>query len=301
MKHKASPSALAVIGGTGMYEINGLKDISEHAISTPFGNPSSPIIEGKIGDTTLLFLARHGRGHTLLPGEINYRANIWALKSLGAMWCVSVSAVGSLKEEMAPGHAVVPNQFVDRTKNRIATFFGNGIVGHIAFATPFCPVLSEALFSTANELARTEEPHKIIHKGATYLCMEGPAFSTRAESQVYRSLGASIIGMTNLTEAKLCREAEISYASLALVTDYDCWRSENDDVDIAEILHTLKENTHFARKVVGSLAPKICDLTQPDLVANSLSIAIVTPPDYISEDVKERLWPIIGRYYMERA
>lgn len=286
--------AIGVIGGSGLYGIDGLDDVKSVEVETPFGKPSSPVTVGKLAGQTLLFIARHGTGHTLTPSEVNYRANIFALKTLGAAWCVSVSACGSLQEQFAPGDAVVPDQFIDRTVGRKSTFFGEGVVAHVAFGTPFCPVLKKALFETAAAIGKSS--NKRVHNGATYVCMEGPAFSTRAESNLYRSWGAGIIGMTNLTEAKLAREAEIAYASLALVTDYDCWRSESDDVDVTELLRILKENTDFGREVLKKLVPALAKLEPSELAANALKFAIFTQPNAITSQVKERLKPLIGRY-----
>ncbi|MCB0346670.1 MAG: S-methyl-5'-thioadenosine phosphorylase [Bdellovibrionales bacterium] len=286
--------SIGIIGGTGLYDLPGLDDIREREVKTPFGNPSSPVLSGVVDGVELHFLARHGRGHTLLPSEVNYRANLYALKVVGAKWCLSVSAVGSLQEEFRPGQVLVPDQFIDRTKGRASTFFGEGIVGHVAFADPFCPVMREELFAVASQVAKERSTE--AHNGGTYLCMEGPAFSTRAESHMYRSWGASIIGMTNLPEAKLAREAEIAYATLALITDYDCWRSESDDVDIQEILRTLNANADLAKEVILRIAPRLNALEPSSLAANALQFAIITQPDRISADVRERLRPIIGKY-----
>lgn len=286
--------SIGIIGGTGLYDLPGLENVEEHDLETPFGKPSAPIISGNFGDETLFFVARHGKGHTLLPSEVPYRANIYALKVLGAKWCISVSAVGSLEEEVAPGNIVIPDQFIDRTKERPATFFGDGVVAHVAFADPFCGVLREKLFEAARDVSVKKEA--VVHKGGTYLCMEGPAFSTRAESHSYRRLGARIIGMTNLPEAKLAREAEIAYGTLALVTDYDCWRSETSDVDIQEILATLKSNTELAKDVLAKVIPALGEAKPSELAANALQYAILTNPELISRETKRKLEPIIGRY-----
>ncbi len=285
-------TTIGVIGGTGLYDLPGLEDVAQHAVITPFGAPSSLITDGRLGEARLLFIARHGAGHTLLPSEINYRANIYALKELGAEWCIGVSAVGSLVEDYRPGDLAVPDQIIDRTVRRIGTFFGEGICAHVPFATPFCPLLRRVLLDSAAAAA----PKKRVHDGGTYVCMEGPAFSTRAESNLHRSWGASLIGMTLLPEAKLAREAEISYATLALVTDYDCWRSESSDIDIPELLATLAANAASARAVVADAAAKLVDKTRPKLVSSALETAILTDRQKIDPRAKERLRAIIGRY-----
>lgn len=287
-------TTLGVIGGTGLYELEGLTNVEVLQIETPFGSPSSPVTKGRLGQTELLFIARHGIGHTISPSEINFRANIFALKTLGAEWCLSVSAVGSLKEECMPGHAVIPNQFIDRTKNRESSFFSNGIVAHVSFADPFCPTLRRVLLKAAT--LANDSAERVIHDSGTYVVMEGPAFSTRAESQMYRSLGGTLIGMTNLPEAKLAREAEIAYATLALVTDYDCWRSEAADVDISQILDTLKKNSSFGKEVVRELAKILPSETPSELARNALRSAILTAKEHIPEVLKKQLAPILSRY-----
>lgn len=289
--------SIGIIGGTGLYDLPGLENIRESEIDTPFGKPSSPVVTGMVGSAELHFISRHGRGHTLLPSEINYRANIFALKTLGARWCLSVSAVGSLREEIAPGQVLIPDQFIDRTRGRAGTFFGSGIVAHVAFADPFCPVMRELLHSAAAEVAA--ERGTTAHPRGTYLCMEGPAFSTRAESKMYRAWGADIIGMTNLPEAKLAREAEIAYATLALVTDYDCWRSESADVDVPELLATLAANANLAKEVIVRAAGSLAASEPSELAANALKYAIITQPDCIAPEVRRRLQPLIGRYIPE--
>jgi len=285
---------LGIIGGSGLYQLEGLTNQEEFEIETPFGKPSSPITIGTIGNTKLAFLARHGRGHTLLPSEINFRANIYALKLVGAEWCLGVGAVGSLKEEIKPGDMVVPDQFIDRTRDRESTFFGKGIVAHVAFAKPFCPVLREKLL-IASRIA-CKKAGVGCHDGGTYICMEGPAFSTRAESELYRSWGGSVIGMTNLTEAKLAREAEIAYATLAMATDYDCWRSEEEEVNVAEILRVLQANSELSKGIIAALAPLLAGIEPSAIAKNALATAIITDKTAISNDVKARLQPIIGKY-----
>ncbi|MCB0324311.1 MAG: S-methyl-5'-thioadenosine phosphorylase [Bdellovibrionales bacterium] len=285
---------VGVIGGTGLYELPGLVQVEQINVDTPFGAPSSPITRGLLDGVEFLFLSRHAPGHVLLPSEINYRANIFALKLLGAQWCISVSAVGSLREEIAPGDIVLPEQLIDRTRGRSSTFFGNGIVAHIPFADPFCPTLNNVLRETALSLSREQQFR--VHTEATYVVMEGPAFSTRAESHLYRSWGASIIGMTGLPEAKLAREAELSYAVLAMSTDYDCWRSETADVDVPDLLETMQRNVVTAKAVLRAAAPRLLASTPSLLAANALQHAIITDPAVIPAEVKEKLSPLIGRY-----
>ncbi len=285
---------IGIIGGSGLYEMDGLTDVRELEIETPFGPPSDVVVSGRLGAARLLFLPRHGRGHRLLPSELPFRANIWALKRLGAERVIAVSAVGSLREEIAPGHLVVPDQFIDRTFNRTATFFGNGIVAHVAFGDPVCPVLSSALVASARRLDAT------VHAGGTYVCMEGPQFSTRAESELYRSWGAAIIGMTNLQEAKLAREAELCFATLALATDYDCWKQDAHDVEIADVLAVLQANVALAKRVVHDVVPALGP-TPACGCARALENAIITERARIPARVKHDLAPIIGRYVPEDA
>src|SRR5512132_2875297 len=235
---------IGVIGGSGLYQMEGLRGVREVAVSTPFGKPSDKLVRGRLGNSDLVFLPRHGKGHCWLPTEINFRANIFAMKKLGVGRIISISAVGSLREDIAPGHLVVPDQFIDRTSQRPSTFFGKGLVAHVSLADPLCKDLSGVLDHAASQCGAT------VHRGGTYLCMEGPQFSTRAESNLYRSWGAHIIGMTNLQEAKLAREAEICFATLALATDYDCWREGHDDVEIGEILKVIAANVELARRAV---------------------------------------------------
>lgn len=287
-------TTVAIIGGTGLYELEGLHQIEELIVETPFGRPSSAIISGELEGVRLLFLSRHGRGHLYLPSEINYRANIFALKELGAQWCISVSAVGSLKEEFKPGDVVIPDQYIDRTKSRPSTFFGSGIAVHVPFADPVCPVLRRCLYRAAGSCVESSE-RSVMQEGC-YVCMEGPAFSTRAESNWHRSWGADLIGMTALPEAKLAREAELSYATLAMVTDYDCWRSRDADVDITDILDTMQKNVAFAKQVIGSIVPQLADEEQPEAVANALACSIITSPELIEPELKQRLAPLLGKY-----
>ena len=285
---------IAVIGGTGLYELEGMTIEAVEEVATPFGSPSSPVTRGRIGEAEVLFLARHGVDHTLLPSEINYRANIFALKKLGATWCISVSAVGSLAEEVHPGHVVIPDQLIDRTVQRQGTFFGHGIVAHIPFATPFCPVLREALVTTGEAIAHASGSR--LHNGGTFVCMEGPAFSTRAESMLYRRWGARIVGMTAIPEAKLAREAELGYATIALVTDYDCWRTVDSDVSVAEIMETFRKNIALAKLILQNVIPRLATQNPSPLASRALESAILTDHAKIPAPLKEELRPLIGKY-----
>jgi 5'-methylthioadenosine phosphorylase len=260
-------------------------------VATPFGEPSDALVVGRLGGTRLAFLPRHGSGHRLSPSELPFRANVYALKTLGVEWLVAVSAVGSLREEIAPGHVVVPDQFLDRTRGRTdeSTFFGRGVVAHVQFADPFCAPLSAALAAAARGAGAT------VHDGGVYVCMEGPHFSTRAESHLYRSWGAHVIGMTNLQEAKLAREAELCFATLALATDYDCWRTGRDDVQIDDVLRVLAANVELARRTVAAVASALPARTGCGC-ARALEHAIITSRDAIPESVRRDLAPIAGRY-----
>lgn len=282
-------SSVGVIGGSGLYRMEGLKKIREIAVKTPFGKPSDKLIEGTLGKTKLIFLPRHGKGHRWLPTEVNFRANIFALKKLGVERIISVSAVGSLREEVVPGHIVVPDQFIDRTTQRPSTFFGKGIVAHVSLADPFCNDLSAKLADAA-----TAEGAK-VHAGGTYLCMEGPQFSTRAESHLYRDWGADVIGMTNLQEAKLAREAEICFATLALVTDYDSWNEAVGDVDIHHVLAVLQQNIELAQKTIRR-AVGLLNETRFCACAASLKDAIITERSLVPRKIRSNLRPIIGKY-----
>ncbi len=280
---------LGVIGGSGLYELPGLAAVERVRVETPFGDPSDELVVGRLGGTRLVFLPRHGRGHRLLPSELPFRANLWALKHLGCEWIVAVSAVGSLREEIAPGHVVVPDQFIDRTHGRASTFFGRGIVAHVQFADPVCPVLSRALVEAARAEGAT------VHAGGTYVCMEGPQFSTRAESHLYRSWGAHVIGMTNLQEAKLAREAEICLATLALSTDYDCWNTAHGDVEIEAVLAVIAANVDLARRTIARLAGRLPE-RRGCPCPEALRGAIVTDRAAIPATVRRDLAPILGRY-----
>lgn len=284
-----SQSIIGVIGGSGLYQMDGLKKLREVTVTTPFGKPSDKLVRGQLGGSELVFLPRHGKGHRLLPTEINYRANIFAMKKIGVERIISVSAVGSLRAEIAPGHLVVPDQFIDRTSQRPSTFFGKGLVAHVSLADPFCTHLAGVLAESAEQAGAT------VHRGGTYVCMEGPQFSTRAESHLYRSWGAQVIGMTNLQEAKLAREAEICFATLALATDYDCWNEEAGDVDIDSVLAVLQNNVALARRAIGAAVGR---LAEPPICrcATALKDAIITDRRAIPRKLRQDLKPIIGKY-----
>jgi 5'-methylthioadenosine phosphorylase len=284
---------VGVIGGSGLYDIAGLENARRVEIDTPFGRPSDAYVIGRLEGHDLAFLPRHGLGHRILPSEINFRANIYGFKSLGADAIVSVSAVGSLREEIAPGHVVVPDQFIDRTRGRISTYFGEGIVAHVSFADPFCSSLSPIVADAAHEAGAT------VHRGGTYVCMEGPQFSTRAESRLYRSWGGDVIGMTNLQEAKLAREAEICFATLALATDYDCWRTAEESVEIEDVLRILKANADLAKRAVSLAALKIEDKRACGC-RRALDNAIITAPGVLPRERLEALWTIVGRALHKR-
>jgi 5'-methylthioadenosine phosphorylase len=280
---------LGVLGGSGLYEMEGLSDVKEIDIDTPFGKPSDVLVRGTLPNgTTMIFLPRHGRGHRVPPHAINYRANVCALKKAGATHLVSVSAVGSMKEEIAPGHLVVPDQFVDLTKKRTSTFFEDGIVGHVPFADPVCGLVASALAEAAGHAGVK------VHKGGAYVCIEGPQFSTRAESLIYRTWGVSVIGMTSMPEAKLAREAELPFATLALATDYDCWHEGHDDVTVEAVVATMKKNVGSAKKTLLALAGMLPDPTKS--IAHGVTKgAVMTAPSAITPDAKNRLsWLLVG-------
>lgn len=286
-------ATIGIIGGSGLYQMEALKDIEEIQIETPFGSPSDALIVGTLEETKVAFLARHGRNHRLLPSELPFRANIYAMKTLGVEYIISASAVGSLQEEVRPLDLVVIDQFIDRTKNRQSTFFGEGIVGHITFADPVCSQLAGVLADAAESL---KIPEISIHRSGTYLCMEGPAFSTKAESNLYRSWGASVIGMTNLPEAKLAKEAEIAYATLALATDYDCWHEEHDSVTVELVLDNLRRNATNAQEVIRETVRRI---TENPFVSDShsaLKNAILTPLDKVPDATKNKLGLLLQKY-----
>jgi 5'-methylthioadenosine phosphorylase len=282
-------SIVGVIGGSGLYQMEGLKKIREVEIKTPFGRPSEKFVRGILEGTEFVFLPRHGKGHRWLPTEVNFRANIFAMKKLGVDRIISVSAVGSLREEIAPGDIVIPDQFIDRTTLRPSTFFGKGIVAHVSLADPFCRDLAEKLITAA-----TSEGGK-VHTRGTYLCMEGPQFSTRAESQLYRSWGADVIGMTNLQEAKLAREAEICFGTLALATDYDCWNQAAGDVEIENVLAVLRQNVALAQRTIRRAVTRLTD-SRSCSCRSSLKDAIITERARIPKKIRSNLRPIIGKY-----
>ncbi|NNE18168.1 MAG: S-methyl-5'-thioadenosine phosphorylase [Myxococcales bacterium] len=281
---------LGVIGGSGLYELEQLADVEELEMATPFGTPSDLIVAGTVGTTRLLFVPRHGRGHRLPPHEVNYRANVLALKMAGAEQILSISAVGSMKEHIHPGEMVVVDQFIDRTRNRIDTFFeDDGVVAHVGFADPIDAQLAAALADAAQKADAT------VHRGGVYLSMEGPQFSTRAESELYRSWGVSVIGMTNLPEARLAREAELPYATLAMVTDYDCWHEVHDAVSVDAVLAVMHKNVAKAKEIILELAPSVPDPAKCP-ASSALDGAILSNPDSISAAAREKLWPLIRKY-----
>ncbi|MEZ5989018.1 MAG: S-methyl-5'-thioadenosine phosphorylase [Planctomycetota bacterium] len=277
---------LGVIGGSGLYEIDGLEDVREVEVDTPFGPPSDSLTVGRLGGLEVCFLPRHGRGHRLLPTELPFRANLMAMKLLGVDHVLAISAVGSMREDIAPGHLVVVDQFIDRTRHRPETFFGDGIVGHVHFADPIWMPLAERVAAAARAAGA------VVHEGGTYLCMEGPQFSTRAESLLYRSWGVSVIGMTNLQEAKLAREAGIGYSTLALATDWDCWHEEEEDVSVESVLAVIRQNVVMARRVVAELVGLLATAPLAPL-ENPLEHAILTAPDAIPPEARRRLAAIL--------
>ncbi|MGI0481254.1 S-methyl-5'-thioadenosine phosphorylase [Geminocystis sp. CENA526] len=284
---------IGIIGGSGLYKMEALQDIKEVTLETPFGSPSDSFITGTLDNTRVVFLPRHGRNHHLLPSELPFQANIYALKQLGVKYILSASAVGSLQKEIKPLDFVIPDQFIDRTKNRQATFFGEGIVAHIAFGHPVCGKLGNVI---AQAMKNLNLPDVSLHEGGTYICMEGPAFSTIAESNLYRSWGGSIIGMTNLTEAKLAREAEIAYATLALVTDYDCWNPEHDHVTVETVIQNLHQNAINAQKVIRETVKLIAENPFISDAHSALQTAILTPLEKVSPETKEKLNAILTKY-----
>ncbi|MEL6348066.1 MAG: S-methyl-5'-thioadenosine phosphorylase [Myxococcota bacterium] len=289
----SEPLRIGIIGGSGLYQMDGLVDLREETVTTPFGSPSDALIIGRLEGTDgveLVFLPRHGRGHRFTPSEVPYRANIFAMKTLGVSWIISVSAVGSLREDIAPGDVVVIDQFIDRTRGRASSFFDNGIVAHIAFGDPVCGALRSILLDAASGVDAT------IHDGGTYVVMEGPAFSTRAESNLYRSWGASVIGMTNLPEAKLAREAEISYATLAMATDYDCWHPHHDAVTVDQVVAVLVANASLGQDIVRRAVPLIAAFEGPNPQHSALENSIITAPDAIPAARRAALAPLVEKY-----
>jgi len=290
IKETSLKTEIGIIGGSGLYEMPGFAVAEEVSIDTPFGTPSDRFVVGTLAGKRVAFLARHGRGHRIAPGELNFRANIYAMKSLGVNRIISLSAVGSLKEEHKPLDFVLPDQFFDRTRGRISTFFGDGLVAHISFADPICPHLADVVLAAAKSAGVAAK------KGGTYLCMEGPAFSTKAESNIYRSWGMDVIGMTNLQEAKLAREAEICYVTVAMVTDYDCWHAEPDAVTVTDIIANLTRNAENACKVVAAAvaqmpAERTCEC------GSALAHALITDKTKVPENTRRKLDLIVGKYF----
>ena len=280
---------IGIIGGSGLYDMAELTDREERTVSTPFGDPSDPYVIGTLRGQRVAFLARHGKGHRHTPTELNYRANIFGMKMLGVEYILSASAVGSLQERYVPQHLVIPDQFFDRTKGRVSTFFGNGLVAHVAFAHPVCGTLGKVAHDACTTAGAT------VHKGGTYVCMEGPQFSTLAESKLYRSWGMDIIGMTNLQEAKLAREAEICYATIALVTDYDCWHPDHDSVTVDMIVQNLVANAKTAQQVIAEAVARL-PYERTCECASALKHALLTRPDAVPERLKRDLAPLISKY-----
>jgi 5'-methylthioadenosine phosphorylase len=281
--------AIGIIGGSGLYDMAELTDREERTIDTPFGPPSAPYVIGTLRGRRVAFLARHGAGHRYMPTELNFRANIFGFKLLGVEYILSASAVGSLREEYRPLDIVIPDQFLDRTKGRISTFFGRGLAAHVGFAHPFCRRLSDIAYESAKAAGAT------VHKGGTYVCMEGPQFSTLAESKLYRSWGMDIIGMTNLQEAKLAREAEICYTTIALVTDYDCWHPSHDEVTVDMIVANLVQNAKTAQQVIAN-AVEALPFERTCECASALKYALITRPEAIPAQARERLAPLVSKY-----
>ncbi len=289
MTTRNGEASIAIIGGSGLYEMEGITNVREVKPKTPFGDPSDAIVVGELEGIAVAFLPRHGRGHRIMPTQLPVQANIYALKMLGVQQIISISAVGSLKEEIHPLDLVVPDQLIDRTRQRASTFFGDGLVAHIAFADPFCPHLRALLTSTARQV------HANVHDGGTYVVMEGPAFSTRAESLMYRSWGASVIGMTAFPEAKLAREAEMCYATLACATDYDCWHETEESVTVDMILSNLLKNVAASKEIIRKAVTQLQGERQCSC-GSALQNAIVTSRDAIPQETKERLKYLISKY-----
>ena len=284
----ASYAEVGIIGGSGLYDIEGLQKVTERSVKTPFGAPSDKVLLGELDGIRIAFLSRHGRGHRINPSEINYRANIYALKLLGVRRVISVSAVGSMKESIKPGDVILPDQFIDLTKRRVSTFFEGGIVAHVAFGDPVCPSLGGILLTAARAVGAT------VHQGGVYLCIEGPQFSTKGESRLYRQWGASVIGMTNLPEAKLAREAELCYSTVALATDYDCWHETEEAVTVEAVLTTLRQNVTLAKRLLraalhGVVDAKVCSCQ------HALQNAIITAPDRMPVSLRRKLALLIDR------
>lgn len=281
-----SQARLGVLGGSGLYAMEGLEEVRELELDTPYGQPSDALRLGRIGDLEVVFLARHGRHHSYTPSEVPYRANLWALRSLGVRWILSVSAVGSLQEQFRPLDMMVPDQFIDRTHQRPLSFFGEGVVAHVTAADPFCPTLSRLLADVGESLMPAGRQ---LHRGGTYLCMEGPAFSTRAESELYRSWGCGVIGMTNHTEARLAREAEMAYATLAMVTDYDCWHQEHASVTVEMVIENLRSNATLAQQIVRMAAERIGAQRPTSGSHRALRHALMTPKEQVPAATRQRV------------
>lgn len=279
---RTARAEIGIIGGSGLYEIDGLHQVKRVTLATPFGSPSSPVVLGELDGVRVAFLSRHGRGHRLSPSEINYRANVYALKAIGVRRVISVSAVGSMKDSVKPGDVVLPDQFIDLTKRRFSTFFEGGVVAHVAFGDPVCASLATSLLGAGRSVGAT------VHQGGTYLCMEGPQFSTKAESNLYRQWGVSVIGMTNMPEAKLAREAELCYATVALVTDYDCWHEIEEPVTVEAILATLCANVALAKRLLRAAVKSAASVTSCPC-QQALQHAIVTAPDTIPAGLRRKL------------
>ena len=292
-KSPASTPRIGIIGGSGLYTMSGFTNHREVKLETPFGDPSDPYVVGELEGKTVAFLARHGRGHRISPSELNFRANIYGFKLLGVEQIISLSAVGSLKEEHKPLDFVIPDQFVDRTRGRISTFFGEGLVAHVSFADPVCHRLAKELSGACHEAG---VPAKL---GGTYICMEGPAFSTKAESNLYRSWNMDVIGMTNLQEAKLAREAEICYSSIAMVTDYDCWHPDHDAVTVADIIRNLTQNAENAAKVVTAAVRLLDPASRPCGCSRALEFALITDKKTVPAETFRKLEPIVGKYFAQ--
>ncbi len=282
---------IGIIGGTGLYQLEGLENIREVEIDTPFGKPSDNYIIAQLNGMAVVFLSRHGRGHRLMPSELNYRANIYGMKKLGVERIIAISAVGSMREDIKPSDIVIVDQFFDRTRGRKSTFFGDGIVAHVGFADPICPDLAQLVYQAATDVGAT------VHQGGTYICMEGPQFSTRAESNIYRRWGVDVIGMTNLQEAKLAREAEICFCTVAMATDYDCWHTDHDDVTVEAVIELLNKNVDIAKKILITAIPRLTEERKCSC-PNALKDAILTAPDMIPEKIKTGLKPLIGKYLL---
>ena len=289
MASSKEQAQIGIIGGSGLYDMAEVTDRREVTVQTPFGDPSGPYVLGTLRGRRVAFLARHGAGHRILPSELNFRANIFGMKLLGVEYILSASAVGSLKEEYKPLDIAIPDQFIDRTRGRISTFFGRGLAAHVGFAHPFCRILSDIAFDSGQQAGAR------IHKGGTYVCMEGPQFSTLAESRLYRSWGGDIIGMTNLQEAKLAREAEICYTTIALVTDYDCWHPEHDHVTVEMVIANLVQNARMAQQIIAGAVERL-PFERTCECAAALRYALITRPEAIPASIKKELAPLVAKY-----